>query len=127
MWSRLIEIRDVGTQDTMELFLMEDQHVVKALSPDTQEKAFADRLGAFRVIRCFENLDASGCCHTSETGSKLALMITDEILRRVSIRSRLSQRYVPSKRREESASHPHASLSAIREGFVHFRISRWSR
>jgi hypothetical protein len=73
--------------------------VIQALSAHTAQKAFTDGIGAFRMIRCFENLDAACCGNTSETGSKLAIIITDEVLRRVSIGSRLSQRYGRSTRR----------------------------
>jgi hypothetical protein len=41
MWSCPIEIRDIGTQDTMQLLFMKDQYVVQTLSSNTQEKAFA--------------------------------------------------------------------------------------
>src|SRR5260221_1230401 len=75
----------------MQLLLMEDQHVVKALSSDTQEKTFTDGIGAFRMVGCFENLDAARCCYSSETGSKLVIVIANEILRRLPIRSCLSQ------------------------------------
>ena len=64
----------------MQLLLTEDQHVIQALSPDSPQKAFTDRIGAWRVIGRFQELDAARRCNTSETGSKLALMITDEIL-----------------------------------------------
>ena len=75
----------------MQLLLTEDQDVIQALSPDAPQKAFTDRIGSWRVIGRFQYLDAARCCNTSETGSKLAIIITDEILRRVSIGSRLSQ------------------------------------
>ncbi len=91
MWSCLIEIRDIGLQDTMQLLLTEDQYVIQARSPNTPQKAFTDGIGSWRVIGCFQYLDAARCCHSSETGPKLALMIAHEILRRVSIRSRLPQ------------------------------------
>ena len=91
MWSRPVEIRDVETQHTMELLLTEDQYVIQALAPHTQEKAFTNRIGAFRVIGCFQYLNAARCCHASETGSKLAIMIADELLRRLSIGSGLPQ------------------------------------
>ncbi len=70
---------------------MEDQHVVEALSSYTAQKAFTDRIRSRRMIRRFEDFDAARCGNTSETGSKLAIMIANEILRRVSIGSRLSQ------------------------------------
>jgi hypothetical protein len=91
MGSCLIEILDVGTQDTMQLFLMEDEQVIQALSPDTPQKAFTDRIGARCMRGGCEYLDVARCCNTSETGPKLALVITNELLRRVSIRSRLPQ------------------------------------
>src|SRR5258708_539626 len=65
----------------LQLLLMEDQHVIQALSPDTQEKAFTDGIGSWCVIRCFQYLDAARYCDTSETGSKLAIVIANEILR----------------------------------------------
>jgi hypothetical protein len=71
------------------MLLIEDQHVVQALSSDTSQETFTDRIGSWRVIGRFENLDAARCCNTSETGSKLTIIITDEILRRVSIRNGL--------------------------------------
>jgi hypothetical protein len=98
MWSCLIEILDVGLQNTMQLLLMEDQHLVQALSSHTSQKTLTEGIGAFRVIGRFEYLDAACCCNSSETGSKLAIMITNEILRRVSIWSSLPQRYERSKR-----------------------------
>jgi len=75
----------------MQLLLLEDQQVVQALSSHTAHKAFTDRIRSWRMIRRFKYLDIAGCCHMSETGPKLAITITDEILRRVSIRSRLPQ------------------------------------
>jgi hypothetical protein len=51
------------------------------------------------MIRCFEHLNTACYCNSSETGSKCVIMIADEILRRVSIRSRFPQRYVLSRRR----------------------------
>jgi hypothetical protein len=53
MWSRPVEILDIGTQDTMELLLTEDQYVIQALSPHTPQKAFTNRIGSWRVIRRF--------------------------------------------------------------------------
>src|SRR5260221_13245897 len=60
---------------------MEDQHVIQALSSDTQEKAFTDGIGSWGGIRGFQYLDAARYCDTSETGSKLAIVIANEIIR----------------------------------------------
>ena len=65
--------------------------MVKALSPNTPQKAFTDGIGSWRVIRCFQYLDAARCCNSSETVPKLAIIIANEILRRLSIRSSLPQ------------------------------------
>src|SRR5258708_36177713 len=91
MWSPSIEILGIGTQDTTQLLLTEDQYMVQALTSATRQKAFTDRIGSRRMIRRFECLDAARRCDSSETGSKLALMIADEVLRRLSIGSRLPQ------------------------------------
>ena len=65
--------------------------MVKALSPHTSQKTFTNRIGSWRVIGRFENLDAARCCNTSETRSELTIIIANEIFRRVSIGSRLRQ------------------------------------
>ena len=91
MWSCSVEIRDVGTQDTVQLLLMEDHYLVQALSPHTPQKAFTDGIGSWRMIWRFEYLHVARCCHTGETGPKLAIVIANEIFRRLSIRSRLAQ------------------------------------
>jgi hypothetical protein len=91
MWSCPIEILNVSKQDTMQMFLVEYKYVIQALSPDTPQKAFTDRIGSWCVIGRFQDLDAACCCNTSETGSKLAIIITDEILRRLSKRCGLPQ------------------------------------
>ncbi len=88
MWPCLIEILDKGMQDTMQLLFMKDQDVVQTLPPNAPQKAFTDRIGSWRLIRCFKYLDATCDRCSSETGSEFAIMIADEILRRLSIRSR---------------------------------------
>src|SRR5258706_8911969 len=75
----------------MQLFFMEDQYMIQALSPDTPQKALTDGISARCVIRCFENLNATCCCHASKTGPKLTIIIANEVLRRLSIGSRLPQ------------------------------------
>ncbi len=75
----------------MQLFLMKDEHVIQALSSHTAQEAFTDRIGSWRVIGRFEYLDAARRCDSSEIGPKLAIMITNEVFGRLSIRSRLPQ------------------------------------
>ena len=58
---------------------MKDQHMVKAILPHTPQKAFADGIRAFRMIRRFENLNGTRCRHPGEARPKFALSITNEI------------------------------------------------
>jgi hypothetical protein len=47
------------------LHLVREHYGIQALSPDAPQKAFTDRIGAFRVIRRFQYLHATRCCNTS--------------------------------------------------------------
>src|SRR2546421_3037027 len=69
---------------------MQDQQVVQAFLPNTPQKAFADGVGAFRMNRRFEDLDGARCRYTSKTRPELALVITDQVLRGLSIRGGFS-------------------------------------
>ena len=91
MWSCPIEILNVSKQDTMQLLLTDDQYVIQALSPNTPQETLTDRVGSWRMIGSFEHLETACSCNTSETGSKLAIIIANEILGDLSIRSRLPQ------------------------------------
>jgi hypothetical protein len=87
MRSGLIEVLNVGMKDTVQLLLVKDEQVIQTLSPHTAQKALTDGIGSWRVRRCFQYLNAAGCGHARETGSKLAITIPNEILRRLSKRS----------------------------------------
>jgi len=100
--SGLIEVLNIGMKDTVQMLLVKDEQVIQTLSPHTAQIALTDGIGSWRVIRCFQYLDAAGCGHARKTGSKLAITITDEILRSLSIGSRFPQRYAPSRHRSES-------------------------
>jgi hypothetical protein len=91
MRSDLIEVLHIGLKDTIQLLLLEDEKMIEALSSHTQEKPFTDRIGPRRMVGHFEHLNAAGCGYASETGSKLAITITNEIFRRLSIGGCLSQ------------------------------------
>src|SRR5215470_5075285 len=81
MRSGLIEVLDIGTQDTMQLLLLQDEQVIETFAPHTAQKAFTDRIGPWRVRRCFQDLDAAGLGNPRESHPKLAIVISDEILR----------------------------------------------
>jgi hypothetical protein len=65
--------------------------MVKAFLSDTPHKAFADRIGSWSMIRCFENLNRKCCSHASKTWSKFTIIITNQILWRLLIRGSFSE------------------------------------
>ena len=99
MRSRLVEVGDIPIEHAVELPLIEDQQMVETFLPHTPQEALADRIGSRSVIGCFEDLDAAGCGHARETGSKFALMIAHELVRRLPMGGCFSQRYAPPKHR----------------------------
>ena len=86
-----VEGGHIGIEHALELPLMQDQQVVQAFLPNTPQKAFADGVGAFRMNRRFEDLDGARFRYTSKTRPELALVITDQVLRGLSIRGGFSQ------------------------------------
>jgi hypothetical protein len=91
MWSGLLERSTRERQDTVQLLLVENQHVIQALSSNTAQKAFTDRLGTRGVIGRLEYLAATRCCQASETGTTIALLSANEVLRPHTISSGLPQ------------------------------------
>ena len=56
MWSGLIEVLDIGTQDTMQLLLLQDEQVIEALATHAVQKAFTDSIGPWCVVGVFRIL-----------------------------------------------------------------------
>ena len=75
----------------LELLLLKDQQVVQAFLSDAPHEALADRIGSWGMTRRFQYLDAAGCGHARETGSKFAIVISNEIFRCLPIWSGFSQ------------------------------------
>ena len=80
MRSSLVEVSDIAIENALELLLAEDQQVVQAFLSDAPQIAFADGIGLWHVNRRLEKFDATGHRHSPETGTKLAVVITDQIL-----------------------------------------------
>ncbi len=99
MWSSLIVVHDIGLEESVELFLMQDQDMIQAFSSHASQKAFADGICSRRSVRRSKHLDAARCCDASETVAKRAIIIANEIPGGLSIGSCLSERYALSKRR----------------------------
>jgi len=78
---------------------MKDQQVIEALTPDTSQEPLTDGIGTRGVIRRGEKLDATGLSNPREGHSKLAIIITDEVILSNAISGGFSNRYVRSKRR----------------------------
>ena len=91
MGSCPIEVGDIGIEHALELLLIQDQQVVQAFLSDAPQKAFANGIGSGSVTRGLEKLDATGRCHSAETGSILAVVITDQILGCLPIRGRFPE------------------------------------
>ena|SRR5262249_40898949 len=60
MRSGLIEILEIGTQDTMQLLLLQDEQVIEALVPHAAHKPFTNGIGSRRQVGRFQDLDAAG-------------------------------------------------------------------
>ena len=60
---------------------MQDEQMIEALTPYTAEEPLTDGIRARGVIRSFKNLDVTRLSNPSEAHTKLAIVITDEVLR----------------------------------------------
>jgi len=66
--------------------LMKDQQVVEAFLPHPPQEALTDRIGSGSMIRNLEDFNGTRRRHAGETDSKLAVVITEQILRSLPIR-----------------------------------------
>src|SRR2546426_12121190 len=80
MRSCLVEVRHIRIEDALKLPLMEDQQVVKAFLPHASQKAFEGCIGSRSVIGGSEDFNSARCCDSREIGSKLVIVITEQIL-----------------------------------------------
>jgi hypothetical protein len=83
------------------LLLMQDEQMIETLTSHTPQEPLTDGIGSGSRIRSFEHLDVTGLGNPIEGHPKLAIVITDEILRSHSIGCGFSKRHVPSTRRWE--------------------------
>ena len=98
-----LEVLTISMKDTVQLPLVKDEQVIQTLATHTAQEAFADRIGPWRLVGRFQYLDATCGGHARETGSKCALTIAHEVLRRLSIGSCLAQ--LLSDRRHKRVTH----------------------
>src|SRR5260370_27958054 len=83
MRSSMVEVCHILIEHALELPLVKDQDMIKAFLSHTPQEAFADRIGSWRMIRRFENLNRIRCRHASKARPKFAIVITNQILRRL--------------------------------------------
>src|SRR5262249_49845724 len=81
----------IRIQDPLELLLLKDKKMVEAFLSDTPQETLTDGIGLGGMNRRCEQFDATGRRHLEETGSILAVVITDQILWRLPIGSRFSE------------------------------------
>ena len=81
----LVEVGHIGPEHTLKLLLLKDQQVIEAFLTNTPHEALADGICSGCLIGHFEQLDATGGRYPSKTGSKFAIVIPNEIIRRLSI------------------------------------------
>ena len=63
LWPGSIEVLHIGMKDAVQLLLLQDEQVIETFATHTAQKPFTDGIGAWRVIRGFQDLDAAGGCH----------------------------------------------------------------
>ena len=101
------------------LLLMQDEQMIETLTSNTPQhttqEALTDGIGSRSSIRSFEHLDVTGLGHPIEGHPKLAIVLTDELLRSHPIGCGFSKRHVPSTRRWEIVDQKHQE-HAIRFG-----------
>ena len=81
MRSCLVKVVSIGSQDPLELLLLQDEQVIKTLATHTAQKPLTDGIGTWCVIGRFEYLDVTRLSNPREGHAKLAIVISDEVLR----------------------------------------------
>src|SRR6266699_3834874 len=86
MGSCLVEVDHIAIEHALELLLLQDQQMVETFLPYAPQEPFTQGVGSWGMNRRFEQLDATGRRYSAETGSILAVVITDQILGCLTIR-----------------------------------------
>ena len=84
----LVEVVYICVEYPLELLLIQDEQVIETLASHTAQEALTYGIRLRNVIGRFEKLDATRLRNPCEVHSKLAIVITDEILRPLSIGGR---------------------------------------
>ena len=76
-----VEVAYISVEYPLKLLLMQDEQMIEAFTSYTAEETFTDSICTWGVIRSFENLHVTRLRNPSEAHPKLAVVITDEVLR----------------------------------------------
>ncbi len=96
-----VEVAHIRVEHPVELFLMQDEQMIEALTSHTAQEPLTDGIGSRGVIRSCEHLDVTYLRNPREGHPKLAIILLDEKLRSRAKGGGLPKRYVRSKRRWE--------------------------
>jgi hypothetical protein len=91
MWPSLIVVHNIGLEETVKLFLLQDQEMIQAFSPDASQKAFADGICSRRPVRRSKHFETTCCCHSCKMLPECAIIIPDQICWGLPVRCGLSQ------------------------------------
>ncbi len=91
MGSCSVEVHDIRIQDPLELLFLKNQQMSRHSCRTLLGAALADGISSWRVIGRCEKLDTTGRCNTSKARPKCVIVITDQILWRLSIGGGFSQ------------------------------------
>ena len=80
-----VEVHHICVEHALELFLMQDEQMIETPPSHATQEALADGIGLRSRIWSFEHLDMTGLGNSIEGHPKLAIVITDEVLRSHSI------------------------------------------
>jgi hypothetical protein len=102
MGSGSVEEVHVRVEHALELSLLQDEQMVEAFTPHASQKPFTGRMRSWGVRRYGEHLNVTCVREPCEAYPKLAIMITNKVLRPLAKGRGFPQRYVRSTRRWDS-------------------------
>lgn len=78
MWSGAIIVMDILLNDAMQLFAMQNEHVIQTLSSQTTYEPLTEGISSGSSHWCFQNLDAAG--DSCKVRTKFVVPVTDQVL-----------------------------------------------
>ncbi len=85
MTTRVIEVCDILSDDTIEMSLTQNEDVIKAFASHAANEPLADRIGLRCLHRCFEHLNLTVLGYSGEALPILLIIVSDQKARALSI------------------------------------------